>query len=336
MVHRVENLVFSGGGVLGTAYLGVLQYLYEQGLMANVRRTAGTSAGAIAACMVGLNLPFEGLKAAVDTLDYRKVPMKEIPAEQAVLPAYVQKGLDRVFDDWECVLRLVKNYGWFSSGYFYRWIQEQIARQFDRRKKAPPYSFADFNDPRLHVDGRPFYDVSIIGADISRRNTRVFSFETTPYMEVATAVRISMSIPVFFEAVKLEEDGLKDIYADGGVQRVYPLNLYDGTAAANPFTLGVRFKASEAYHEIHNLLDFIANLLMSLYRVQEDAYENDPQDIARSIVIDPGQVSFVDFDIAPGDPTYNFLYRAGYDAADSYFRKVSIMPYDGFEGLSNV
>lgn len=34
MSKRIENLVFEGGGVLGISYLGVLQYLYENNLMA--------------------------------------------------------------------------------------------------------------------------------------------------------------------------------------------------------------------------------------------------------------------------------------------------------------
>lgn len=333
MVQRVENLVFEGGGVLGIAYLGVLHYLYEHGFMANVARVAGASAGAITACLTSFNLPFEQLKATVDTLDYRKIPMKDASPDMPVISSLVRKELDAAFEDWECVLRLVKNYGWYSSEYFYQWIRDQIARQFDPRKKAPPYTFADFRDPQLHLGGRPFFDLSIIGTDISWRDSRVFSFETTPGMEVAAAVRISMSIPVFFEAVKQEQDGRVDVYSDGGVMRNYPLNIFDGATFANPFTLGARFKVADAWHPVNSLLDYISNLFQAFMRIQEVEYETDPQAITRSIVIDPGQVSFVDFNITPGDATYSFLYTAGYDAAAGYFKRVNITPYDGFMGF---
>jgi len=43
---------------------------------------------------------------------------------------------------------------------------------------------------------------AITGTDISNRTVRVFSLESTPDMEVALAVRISMSIPLFFTAAK--------------------------------------------------------------------------------------------------------------------------------------
>ena len=33
MIYRIRNLVFEGGGVLGIAYLGVLDYLYENNII---------------------------------------------------------------------------------------------------------------------------------------------------------------------------------------------------------------------------------------------------------------------------------------------------------------
>jgi NTE family protein len=301
--------------------------------MSNVSRTAGASAGAITACLTSFNLPFQDLKKLIDTLDYRKIPMKDASPEMPEVPAAVQKELEKLFGDWECVLRLVKNYGWYSSRYFYTWIQAQIDAQFDHARKLPPYTFADFENPKLHVGGRPFFDLYIIGTDISFRTSRIYSFVTTPAMEVAEAVRISMSIPVFFESVKLEENGAVDICSDGGVMRNYPINVFDYNGRVNPFTLGARFKTAETYHKIDSLIDYIVNLFASFQRIQQVDYENSPQDIARSIDIDPGKVSFVDFDITPGDATYTSLYRAGYAAATSYFRNLKVMPYFGFGGM---
>ena len=62
MTKTITNLVFEGGGVLGIAYLGVLDYLYHNGLMMHLKRTAGTSAGAITSCITSFCLPFEEIK----------------------------------------------------------------------------------------------------------------------------------------------------------------------------------------------------------------------------------------------------------------------------------
>ena len=45
MIDHIENLVFKGGGVLGIAYAGAIESLEEKGLLKNIKRVAGTSAG---------------------------------------------------------------------------------------------------------------------------------------------------------------------------------------------------------------------------------------------------------------------------------------------------
>lgn len=47
MAYPFENLVFEGGGVKGLAFCGALKILEQKGIMANVKRLAGSSAGAI-------------------------------------------------------------------------------------------------------------------------------------------------------------------------------------------------------------------------------------------------------------------------------------------------
>ena len=93
---------------------------------------------------------------------------------------------------------------------------------------------------------RPFY---VTAFNTSTLRTEVFSAEHTPNVVVADAVRASMSIPVFFTAVNIQEknpDGslvnrvihyqeeergkvkTADIrYKDGGVFDNYPLWMFD-------------------------------------------------------------------------------------------------------------
>ena len=53
-MSQFKNLVFEGGGVKGIAYAGALQVLEAQGVLPDIRRVAGTSAGAIVASLVAL------------------------------------------------------------------------------------------------------------------------------------------------------------------------------------------------------------------------------------------------------------------------------------------
>lgn len=336
MPNKMKNLVFEGGGILGIAYLGVLDYLFHNGIMNNSRRVAGTSAGSITACITSFNLPFNDVKVIADSLDYKKVPYKGKTDSLKYIPEAEKKNIEQLFGDIDCVYRLLKNYGWFSTEYFYDWIKTVIEAQFDRTKKQPPYTFADFKNPLLHKQNRPFLDLYIIGTDMSNKTSRVFSFETTPMMEVAQAVRISMSIPLFFEAVEINDievtgNYLTNIFCDGGVMNNYPINIFDSSKfngnlfhGANMNTLGARFKSSVKYTKIDNLLKFIENLSLSSMRIQQEAYNNSPLDKARSISINILEVSPVDFNVSPNDDTYNFLYTQGYNAAKAYFSKTKL------------
>jgi NTE family protein len=53
-MSQFKNLVFEGGGVKGIAYSGALQVLEQQNIMSDIKRVAGTSAGAITAALVAL------------------------------------------------------------------------------------------------------------------------------------------------------------------------------------------------------------------------------------------------------------------------------------------
>lgn len=330
-MHKIRNLVFEGGGIHGIAYLGVLQYLYENNMMENVKRVAGTSAGAITACITSFNLPFLEVKNIADSLDFKKVPQKYDSKVIDIIPHEVKLYLDRIYGDYACVQRLIKNYGWFSSEYFYQWVKKQIENQFDKEKKAPPYTFEDFNNTSIHKDNRPFFDLYVIGTDISYKASKVFSYKTTPDMEVAEAVRISMSIPLFFEAITTDDSieasaKVKSIYSDGGIMRNYPINIFDYPTINgktiyrfNPQTLGARFKGHTKYKEVNNFLDFILNLFLCFSKIQQDSYNENTQDIDRSIDIATGEISSVNFNVTPGDESYTFLYSQGYKAAENYF-----------------
>tara|TARA_Y100000815_G_scaffold226384_1_gene214278 strand:+ start:231 stop:413 length:183 start_codon:yes stop_codon:yes gene_type:complete len=51
--YPFRNLVFEGGGVKGIAYSGALAVLEERGILPQIRRVGGASAGAI---NTGLNV----------------------------------------------------------------------------------------------------------------------------------------------------------------------------------------------------------------------------------------------------------------------------------------
>ena len=59
MAYHFKNLVFEGGGVKGIAYVGALEVLDREGILNDIERVAGTSAGAMVAVMVSRTMPLE-------------------------------------------------------------------------------------------------------------------------------------------------------------------------------------------------------------------------------------------------------------------------------------
>lgn len=331
LYSKIENLVFEGGGILGISYIGVLDFLFRNGLMDDLSRVAGTSAGAVTACITSFNLPFGESRKICNTLDYRLVPSKGKMENMGFMPEEINERLEKFLGDMNCVYRLISRFGWFSTDYFYDWMKGVIEDQFDRTKKSPPYTFADFKDPLLHKEGRPFLDLYVIGTDISMKTTQIFSYETTPKMEVAQAVRISMSVPIFFEAVIRERintlgNSITNVFCDGGLMHNYPLNIFDYPMFSdnlyegiNMSTLGVRFKYKYGHTHIDNLWQYIESLSRASTYIQQQIYESNPLNKERSITIDTKDVEALNFDIDLNDVTYRFLYRQGYEAANEFF-----------------
>lgn len=222
---QYTNLVFEGAGVRGVAYAGVIQELEQRNLLAGVKRVGGTSAGAIAA--MTLSLGYTG---------------KEI--EDIIYNLKLQRFNDGKFFFIGGVSRLRHRYGWYRGRAFTQWLEEVIAAKT-----------GDANITFKQLHDRRFRDLYVTGTSLNHQKLLVFSHEHYPDMKIKDAVRISMSIPLYFEAVCIDSVGhvvdhrhattRDDIMVDGGFMGNYPIFMFDslatpGTRIATANTLGFR------------------------------------------------------------------------------------------------
>jgi len=195
MKTQFRNLVFEGGGVKGIAYVGAMQVLFHRGHLAGIRRVGGTSAGAINALIYALGYSIPEQKEILASTDFKKFMDDSF-------------GVIRDFN------RLTRQYGWNKGDFFSDWVGTLVAEKMGNR-------FATFRD--LLNEDRP--DLYVIGTNLTTGYVECFSKERHPDMPLAEAVRISMSIPLFFAAVR--HGTRKDVYVDGGVILNYPVKLFD-------------------------------------------------------------------------------------------------------------
>jgi NTE family protein len=195
MATQFRNLIFEGGGVKGIAYVGAMQILHQRGILRGVKRVGGASAGAIHALIFGLGYDIE-------------------EQHEVLRSAEFGKFMDSSFGVIRDIRRLARSFGWYKGDFFSGWIGDLVRQKLGSEKAT----FAD-----LKAAGRP--DVYMIGTNLSTGYSEVFSHERHPGMPVAEAVRISMSIPLFFAAVR--HGSRDDVYVDGGMMLNYPVKLFD-------------------------------------------------------------------------------------------------------------
>ncbi|PCI75760.1 MAG: patatin [SAR86 cluster bacterium] len=328
--QKYKNLVFEGGAVLGVAYLGMLNVLDSKGILPNIEKVAGASAGAITALVTCFNLSASETGNIAATLDYAEVPEPGKPSktEKELIILFKLLGVDLSFKDLNCLIRLIKHNGWYSSDYFYSWLKTTIDNQFLTNKKDA-YTFADFHNQKNNNE-TAFKELSVIVSNMSTHSSEIFSYATTPDVEVAKAVQMSMSIPLFFESQDFQHPGCDSIntYSDGGTMWNYPLGIFDGPSGPNFETLGGRFNEaliSPTVGPIDNLLDYIKSLALTLHAVQANYYNNTPDDAPRTIGIDVSGIDGLDgglnFNIKPGGPIYDALIARGTKATNEFFNQ---------------
>lgn len=195
MTVQFRNLVFEGGGVKGVAYVGAMQVLARKGYLNDIKRVGGTSAGAINALMYALGYDIPHQREIISSADFRDFMDNSW---------FVVRDMKRLWED----------YGWNKGDFFFEWIGGYVREKLGNENAT----FAD-----LAAAGCP--DLYVIGTNLSTGYSEVFSREQHPDMSLAKAVRISMSIPLFYRAV--HHGSRKDVYVDGGVLLNYPVKLFD-------------------------------------------------------------------------------------------------------------
>lgn len=328
MPYNFRNLVFEGGGVKGIAYIGALDVLAGLDITSQIQRIGGTSAGAINAILLGLGFTSKETKDILWALDFN----------------------DFMDDSWGIARdtkRLIEKFGWYKGDYFREWIGKLI-------KEKTGSSESTFADIEAMKDKKNFKSLYFMGTNLSTSFSEVFSAEHTPRTCVADAVRISMSIPLFF-AAKRSMRG--DVYVDGGVLSNYPVKLFDrlkylssdnhtetkyykkinkrmaaserpiSSYVYNKETLGFRLDtkteisvfrdhAEPPHKKIDDFFDYTWAFINTVLEAQQSAHlHND--DWARTVYIDTIGVGTTDFDL--DDKKKRALVKSGEKGALKYF-----------------
>ncbi|THE11289.1 hypothetical protein E1I69_15650 [Bacillus timonensis] len=240
--------VFSGGGIKGFALIGAYQAIEERGLA--FKRMAGTSAGSLIAALIAAGYTSSEIIDLMEELDLGDF----LDQRKALLPTPLAKWL-----------LLYWRLGLYKGDMLEKWIYQKL------RAKGV-VTFQNLPPGRLRIIASDLTNgrIIVLPDDLERYGIHPASFP------VAKAVRMSCSLPYFFEPVRLKDYQGNTIVVDGGVLSNFPIWLFDEEKMLKKRpVLGIKLSGNsqqQKQNKIHNAIDMFGALFETMKNAHDARY----------------------------------------------------------------
>jgi NTE family protein len=316
------DLVFEGGGVKGIGLAGAFSYLDEQGF--KPQRVAGTSAGAITAALVAAGYSGQELQSLV--LEEMKFKSFEDGGRWPVSQA----------------LELAAHKGLHPGKYFESWMRERLEQK--GITKFGQLRVANSDGGTGGTGEAAQYRLQVIASDITEQRMLVLPRDAQEHLgldpdelEIAAAVRMSMSIPIFFDPVVYHDPRNphdQRLIVDGGLLSNFPVWLFDSPPGQVPRwpTFGLLLVApnqqaplvaGDAPERTDEGKVSILGFLMAIGHTMMEAHDRlyvEQANYARTIPINTLGVQTTQFSIDDDPQLKRKLYDSGRDAAAEFLK----------------
>ncbi|MGH4119597.1 patatin-like phospholipase family protein [Clostridium sp.] len=316
--RKFADAVFEGGGIKGIGLVGALKIFEINGYQ--WKNLSGTSAGSIVASLVAVGYSAEEIKTLMLQLDYTKVADKthfNIPIFSNSYNLLFKKGV-------------------FKGDYIKNWLDEALASKL-KLPNGRKVTFGDLtnsNENGILLNDNKYkrkYKLHIIATDISNGKMLILPEDIAEYginpddLEVGLAIRMSISIPYFFQPVKLnnENTNKKSFIVDGGVLSNYPVWLFDVKGIPRWPTIGFKLGGNKEIreHKITNIFNFTSSIIETMLEAQDDIHIKD-MDYLRTVKINTLDIKTTDFNI--GSEKIMSLYNSGEICAKEFLKNWKI------------
>lgn len=306
MNAKMIDAVFEGGGVKGIGLVGAAAVIEERGYQWS--NLAGTSAGAIVAALLAAGYSTSELRTIMMQLDYHKFK------DAGVLDRIKYVGP---------VASLIFEKGIYEGKFLETWLRDLLRK----KNKA---TFGKLIVKEFQDDDRYKFKLRVIASDISRGRLLTLPQDIRDYgikpedLDVAFAVRMSMSIPFFYEPVKQKyrgEDGKEqEVYiVDGGVLSNFPVWLFDSPGVPAWPTFGFKLiepdEKKEVAHQVSGPITLLTALFSTMMEAHDARYISSAQYV-RTISIPTLGVGTTEFNL--DREKSEALYQSGRKAAENF------------------
>jgi predicted acylesterase/phospholipase RssA len=183
----IKHLIVSGGSTRTISAIGALKFLNEEGLIDDVTHAIGCSAGAILCFM--------------HVLGYDPTEMQEALSRLLLHENRHHLEMDAVFN-------VLTQFGFDTGKNIVAFLEDMLFEKMQVRDM----SFMDLTKKTGKV-------LVVCVANLTRQETEYFDTHTQPHTSVVQAVRMSVSLPILFTPVWMDDC----LYVDGGLYEALPL-----------------------------------------------------------------------------------------------------------------
>jgi len=280
-MSRKCDAVFEGGGVRGIGFAGAISELESRGY--TFQSVAGTSAGAIAAALIAVG--YSGLEIE---RELHEVNFKDFRQEAGWSRA---AGFGKL-------ISLSRRYGVYKADAFEEWLDGLL------QKKGKTI----FGDIRTgENDEKTAYRLSVVASNLTDNRILILPRDLKQFglipdsFPIARAVRMSMSIPLYYEPWRLiDSQNQVHMIVDGGILSNYPIWLLDnGSSEPRWPTFGFKFipgpeakqrslSRQRVAHkrQTESFFDYMKSLVTTMMKAADNFHISESKgDCARSILI---------------------------------------------------
>ena len=252
----IKNIVFSGAGLRIYTFLGFIKALNELDLLKNINSIIGTSSGSLIAVLCILDFSYNEIEEII--LKINTTNLKNINSDN-IINFFKDYGVDDC-KNFERIINIILNIKVKNENITFKELYELTHKK-----------------------------LIITATCVNSMDLEYFDYETTPDIPIKKVLLMSISIPLIFKPVKLDNK----YYVDGGLISHYPIDYFKDNKEE---TLGILVTSSlNKCMEINNIKDYIYNIMScSFINLIKNCYNNYKE---HTVLVENNTVNFLDFNI---------------------------------------
>lgn len=252
----IKNIVFSGAGLRIYTFLGFIKALNELDLLKNITSIIGTSSGSLIATLCILDFTYDEIEEII--LKINTSNLKNINSDN-IINFFKDYGIDDG-KNFERIINIILNIKVKNENITFKQLYEITHKK-----------------------------LIITATCVNSMDIEYFDYETTPDIPIKKVLLMSISIPLIFKPIKLDNK----FYVDGGLISHYPIDYFKDNKDE---TLGILVTSSlNKFMEINNIKDYIYNIMScSFINLIKNCYNNYKEN---TILVENNTVNFLDFNI---------------------------------------